>query len=360
MSEPQFGFWKSVLFSVVLIAAVLGIAELGVRGWAYWLREDVERFDVATGTFTLVPGRHRSQWGTAVINADGFVGPALEADGPDLWRIVAVGDSCTYGSADDIDTYPAMLDALLAERERPGLRYEVVNAGISGLNSDLALRRLRSKVLPLEPDLVTIYIGWNDLMKFDPLAQQGGSARWTGVARLLDRLWLVKGLRKLLFFHLRPVLRPPATGPESRTGRFADFRPAIYEDNLRAMISESRAAGARVLLLTLPSVVRRDMTADELRAAGVVFPYFPSAYAVGDFVDLIDSYNRSVERVAREEGVPVADLAATFESLGSPRPYFYDTMHPNHEGRQVVAGALLEALQAEALLGPPVAGEGAP
>jgi lysophospholipase L1-like esterase len=201
----------------------------------------------------------------------------------------------------------------------------------------------------LTPKVVTIYIGWNDLMKFDPLGQAG--SRWAGVARFIDRFWLVKGLRKLIFFYLRPELRPAATGPESRTGRFADFAPRFYESNLREIVAEVRSLGARPLLLTLPTVVRMEMTADDMREAGVVFPYFPSAYAVGDFLDILGAYNRTIWRVADDEQVPVVDLARHFAELPDVRPYFYDTMHTNAEGMAIIARALEAGLERASLLG---------
>ncbi len=350
-SEPQFGLGKSLAFSLILIFSFLLFAELAVRGWAYFLRADVEKYDPATETFVLVPGRYESRGASVEINSAGFVGREIEPAGPDLWRIAAVGDSCTFGAGNAKHTYPAMLDDLLQRREKPELRYEVVNAGISGLNSELALRRLRTAVLPLEPDVITIYIGWNDLMKFDPLAQ-GEVARWSGFARFFDRLWLVKGLRKVIFFHVRPLLRPPATGPESRSGRFAWFHPTFYEKNLRAMVSAARESGAHVLLATLPTVVREDMTAADLKRAGVVFPYFRSAYGVGDLLDLILAYNRTVRRVAAEEQIALADLAVLFEKLADPRPYFYDTMHTNAQGMALIAEELERVLAAHALLAP--------
>ena len=350
-AAPQFGLAKSVLYSLILIALVLGTAELGVRTWAHYLRGEVERFDPETGTFVLVPGRHRTRFGTVVVNSDGFVGVELEPDGPDLWRIVAVGDSCTFGGGNGRDTYPALLDRRLGRRERPGLRYEVVNAGISGLSSELALKRLLSVVPPLHPDVVTIYIGWNDLMKFDPVAQ-GREARFSAVARVLDQLWLARGLRKLLFFHVRPALLKPRTGPESRTGRFQGFRPTYFEENLESMVGEARAMGARVLLATLPTVVRPWMTLEDLATARVVFPYFPSAYGVGDLLDLVASYNRAIARVGMKTGTPVIDLAARFAEIEDPRPYFHDTMHTNLKGMEVIAEAFEEALDVHGLLAP--------
>jgi lysophospholipase L1-like esterase len=352
--EPEFGFWKSVIFSLVLVGAVLGSAELAVRGWAYFLRDDSEKFDLETGTFVLVPGRHRSPQGVVEVNSQGFVGEELRPEGPDLWRIASVGDSCTFGGGSERHSYPGKLQTLLDERAGPGRRYDAVNAGISGLDSGLALRRLRTRVIPLEPDVVTIYVGWNDLMKVNPMGQ-GGESWLSEAARALDRLWLVKGMRKLAFMYLRPHLRPPRVGPESRTGRFADFRPLPYEENLRSMISTARGAGAAPVLLTLPTVVRMEMTADELRDAGVFFPWYPSAYAVGDFLDLVAAYNRSIVRLAEAEKVPLVDLASHFAELSDPRPFFFDTMHPTERGLRLIAETLLAGLDGYGLLGPPVA-----
>ena len=114
-TEPQFGLRKSLLFSAILILGFFVLAELAVRGWAYYLRDDAEKFDAATNTFVLVPGVHRSGAGLAHINSDGFAGPELFEDGTDLWRIVAIGDSCTYGGGHLTESYPAHLQRLLED-----------------------------------------------------------------------------------------------------------------------------------------------------------------------------------------------------------------------------------------------------
>jgi len=351
LDEPQFGLVKSVLFSITLITLFLGLAEIGVRCWAYYLREDAETFDLSTQTFVLVPGEHRSEWGTATINSAGFVGHELQPNGPDLWRIAAVGDSCTYAGGSATYSYAAQLQTSLESLHRSGRRYEVVNAGISGLNSELALRRLRTKVLPLNPKVVTIYIGWNDLMKVDPMGA-GSGARWARAASLIDQLWLVKGLRKLLFFYVRPYVSPPATGPESRTGRINGFRPSLFEENLRAMISSVRSIESRPVLLTLPTVVRPEMTIDDVRNARVVFPYFTAAYGVLDLLELVGTYNDSIRRVARDKNVPVIDLAQSFEKIDDRTPYFLDTMHTTREGAHLIAEQMLRDLDKMGLLGP--------
>jgi lysophospholipase L1-like esterase len=359
-SEPEFSLKKSLLFSGVLILSVLGGTECAVRTWAHYYREDVQTFDPETGTFVLVPGEHRTELGVVKVNSEGFVGAELEEPGPDLRRIVTVGDSCTFGAGDDEYTYPAMLGKLVDEKERPGLRYDVVNAAISGLNSELALRRLHSKVLPLQPDVVTIYVGWNDLMKLDPAGQKSDGSL-AGVARLLDQSWLVKGLRKLLFFHVRPHVSPPRTGLDSSSGEFEGFRSPIFEANLKAMIDASAEAGGRVAVMTLPTVVRLDMALEQLRQSNVVFPYFSSAYGVGDLLDLIAAYNGSIRRVASESGVPIVDLERLFAEIEDPQPLFWDTMHPNPQGMELIARETLSVLERSGFIGgasPRLSGDG--
>jgi len=343
--QPTFGLGKTVLFSTILVALFFGTLEVGIRVWAYLFREPAERFDVATGTFVLVPGSHPRPGAAPIqVNSRGFVGPEFEdPPPPGTTRIVALGDSCTFGAGTDRETYPAQLALRLTDGRAPH-RYQVINAGIEGLNSELALRRLVSKVLPLRPDIVTVYVGWNDLMKFDP----AGQVEKPGVrviARVIDQLWLIKGMRKLLFYYIRPHLSAPATGPTSRTGAFREYRPAVFEENLRTIIGVAREGGATVILMTLPSVVSDDMTAQDLLRANVVFPYYSSAYRVGDFVDSIAAYNRSIRATAASEGVMLVDLAGEIDRRLDRRRLFLDTMHPNQRGRELIADILAHHLR---------------
>jgi hypothetical protein len=125
----------------------------------------------------------------------------------------------------------------------------------------------------------------------------------------------------------------------------------LYEDNLRAMVVAVRGAGASPLLLTLSTVVRPEMSAEELRQANVFFPYFPSAYALGDFLEPVAACNASVHRIGTELDVPVVDVGRVFREFPDPRPYFWDTMHNSERGMAVLARVLLLGLEREGLLG---------
>ena len=348
-AEVKFGFGKSVLYSLILTVLFLTIAEFGLRGWAYFFREQYERYDSESETFVLVPGQHRRGSRTVNVNSDGFIGEEFQPAGPDLFRIVSIGDSCTFGTGDYETAYPALLNKELQSRIPGPARLEVVNAGVEGHTSRMALSRLQHNVTPLRPDIVIVYIGWNDLMKFDPSGQAADGIGSSAI-RLLDSLWLTKGTRKFLFYYVRPKINPPMTGPESYQNSFKDYAPKIYEQNLKVILETIEELDARALLVTLPTVVRPEMSVDELNDAGVFFPYYPSAYAVGDLLDLIRAYNDTIRKLATDGNVELVDLAGAFEELGASQVYFHDTMHLNYKGRRIIARLIADHILARGIL----------
>jgi acyl-CoA thioesterase I len=81
--------------------------------------------------------------------------------------IVAFGDSLTAGfGADTGKSYP---DFLQRELDRRGLRYRVVNAGISGETTTDALERLQT-VKTLQPAVVIVEFGGNDGLRGLPVS----------------------------------------------------------------------------------------------------------------------------------------------------------------------------------------------
>ena len=270
-----------------------------------------------------------------LINSKGFVGPEFP-DRPveGVHRVIAIGDSCTFSEGFWRLAYPGILQELLADRSREP--FEVLNAGIEGYNSTFALERLRHEIIRYRPQLVTIYIGWNDLMKTDP-GNASATGRYAAVARAMDNSYLIKAYRKTMFLHLRPLLFRPGDGRDESAARAYDsFVPSTYRDNLESMIAVLRDNGIQAMLFTLPTVVRPDMDRDELQRRNVFFPYFPGAYSVPRFLSLHRAYNNAIRTVGTTLDVPVVDLDAMFDQRDR-NPLFWDTMHPSREGQQLIA-----------------------
>jgi len=106
----------------------------------------------------------RSESWTIENNSEGFRGPERTQAGDDteIYRVLCVGDSVTFGFNTDQDAaYPRLLEQHLRE-QHPARRFEVVNAGVSGWSWIQGLRFLETRGFALHPDAIVIAHGAND------------------------------------------------------------------------------------------------------------------------------------------------------------------------------------------------------
>lgn len=98
-------------------------------------------------------------------NTLGYRGDEVAFPKPDgTFRIVVYGDSSTYGTTNPYnETYPYYLGEVLRD-EHGYENVEVVNAGVAGFTSWNSLVDFSLRGVELEPDLVIVYQGGNDVM----------------------------------------------------------------------------------------------------------------------------------------------------------------------------------------------------
>lgn len=223
---------------------------------------------------------------------------------PRQWRLVAMGGSSTGGAfqTDDLAAfYPAAL-----ERRLDG-RGEVVNQGVGGWTSLHVALWLERKGRELEPDVVTLYVGHNDLtpsrLPYRELWRRAASphAAW---ATALAHSRLLLGLR--LAVH----------AAASSAG--VAVPPAHLRENLERVATTAETLGARVLVTT--EAIFPDGSALD--------PYAAEMSAVA-------------ERHAHVAFVDLRDLAA---EPASPS-YFLDDCHLTPRGHEALAARLYAHLE---------------
>jgi lysophospholipase L1-like esterase len=339
---------KQTVFSFIIVSLFFGIAELGIRTWTFFFRTPYERYNFATGRPELVPNISRTfrNGNEFRINSKGFVGPEFDSrPSPGVYRIITVGDSCTFTAGVWNIAYPAVLESLL-NSTGPDRRYEVINAGIEGYNSDFALDRIKNEIVGYRPNLVTIYIGWNDLMKVNP-NHSAATGKYPFLAAVLDQSYIVKALKKLIYIDLRPWLFQPKVGASIKDAHAYDaFLPERYRENLASMINLLRQNGIEAMLFTLPTVVVPGMSREDLQRQKVFFPYFAGAYSLERFLSLHHAYNRVIRSVGQQYNVPVVDLEEIFNRQDK-NELFWDTMHPNEKGNRLIAKTVFGKVQEE-------------
>ena len=104
---------------------------------------------------------------TPYINSHGFRHSELELKKKeDVIRIFAIGGSTTYGVGvnHNIETWPGILQEI-TNKYFPG-KFEIINAGIPGGNSEHEYSILINKISKFQPDMIIQYDGYNDWQEY--------------------------------------------------------------------------------------------------------------------------------------------------------------------------------------------------
>ena len=290
------------------------------------------------------------------VNNIGFRGPELVTPKPaNEYRVFLLGGSsteCLY--LDDSES----LDAVLQRALQPpsGCVVKVYNAGKSGDASDDHVSMLVHRIVHLEPDLVVVFAGLNDLGRaiyrhdyrhMDPIAQPNRPSPIMLVAsesQLFRRihhavkrvapseLETMQGITNRTNYAKKVAIRKsyPVTEGSPRI----DLAP--YEENLRTLAGTTRANGARVVFLTQQTTWNStvDPRAEEWHWLTLLNGV---RYREDELDRALTQYNDVMRRVAAELDVPLLDLSM---SLPKSLDFFYDDVHFNVRGA-AEAGQLL-------------------
>jgi lysophospholipase L1-like esterase len=263
-------------------------------------------------------------------NSRGVRGPEYARPAPPgVFRIVIAGDSITMGAGvEEEDTYAARLEAALAARH-PDRRFEVINAGLAGLDIEQVVGRLEKVGLPYAPDLV-VY-GWtmNDITGPD--------------YRELERPRIVNNMYETIYqrhahsrWYLLRVLWPHWVSLRE----LVDPSPLSYLAELRHNYFDNPAAWGR-----FTAQLDRLAAIGQSRGICVVVLIHTALARLTAFHPMSTIYERVAE-AARERGMyPVQSLPRFVgRAEAAVRVHAADS-HPNRLGHQLLADALLEGIE---------------
>jgi len=289
-------------------------------------------------------------------NGLGFRGPDLPRDRARLLTAFAVGGStteCFYlGDGQD---WPNLLGR---ELRCSFPRFWINNAGLDGHSSFGHRHLLEQRLLRLKPALVLFLVGANDVARND-LAAAGERRR--RAPTLLERVarhsalvasalnaWRSSQARQRGLGHAAVDLGGRAQVPTDEPRLRAmvklherDFLPA-YRERLLELVRLCRENGTLPVLMTQPLLFgpgRDDVTGLDLEHLAVLDDVEWGWGARRRWNGLmawtiLELYNAELRRLAREQGVPLIDLA---QELPRSTRLFYDAMHFTREGAEELA-----------------------
>lgn len=289
-----------------------------------------------------------SPWSGDRMNSRGMRGPEVaEAAAPDTLRIASLGDSSTFGYG--LAPEHAWVEQLARSCTAHGTRAEALNGGVVGFSARQGLERWRETLRPLHPDVVVAAFGAvcdhvpamglpDARLIEESLLEQSAFALWArrmrGELRVLHlAAWCVDSLRG----ERAPTVDIRARDFRSNVVGQVDWpglrrvTPEEFADALRVLRGEVEAAGATLVLLSMP------------RRAGVEY-----------LTPAVRLYTDELHRLASDEGFVLADGRACFgRAVGQGRTMdelFLDRYHPTVLGHGLLAEAVREAAESAGAL----------
>ena len=221
-------------------------------------------------------------------------------------RILCVGDSHTFGlPLPEEESYPAQLGEALARRH-PGIEIEVINLGIPSLNSAFVANRLEEQMHQIQPQLVIVWVGINNLWNVVEMGSLLPGDPWWSVREVLHASRLFR-LASIVWFNAQGHQYDPTQrggwweGEVMPSGRLpkgaprVNPRPGLLRDFGR-MAKLARALDTPILFVAYPfpgqrSISRLILEAGARSGVGVIetAPAMARARAAGySRADLID------------------------------------------------------------------------
>lgn len=264
------------------------------------------------------------------INSKGFRGPEPDSRPVDL-RILALGNSCTFGWGVPWEqSWTCRLEHLI-EAETDIGNVEVINAGVPGYSSHQGRIYFEKRLVDLRPDMVLVTFGWNDhwvagkgITDADHKAPSG----WIlSLHNLASKTQLFQFTRKVIL----SATDKQDTVELDDVGLCRVPLDQFY-GNLVAIVKAARAHDVEPVLLTPPVASLRN--------------YFGGA-SVSSFHQVHSAYQAEILRVSRTQQVLMVDLQAAFDEYADLFDDARgDAVHYNARGHEVVTEAVWQAIRA--------------
>jgi len=279
------------------------------------------------------------------INSHGFRGSEIAVEKtPDKHRIMTIGDSCTFGVMQNM-TYSHVLEEELSDS---GLNIEVINAGVEGYTPYNVLKRL-DYFMRFKPDIVTIYLGWNTLVK-----------DWRGIkSNFVNNLSSVKLLKMM---YLRTTYRnAKCIMPGELEGKYYektnwDYEPSFMSD-FEHLIDRLNSLNVEVILLTLPSLFELD---EEPDADTLKMGHLSCYYAGNAYLHALCTYkfNEALRGISRTQKIPLIDLEEYSDTYMKPKKqYFVDSVHLTPKGQRDLGKYLAREIINSGIMAQPIQGQ---
>ena len=244
-----------------------------------------------------------------------------------VFRSAVTGDSVTMGEGvEESDAYPALLGGMLGEK-MPNKRFEVINVGLSGSNTRLAIDRLERSVEFYRPDLIVYGFTINDIEGPNYMAPTG---KLEALKELQSNQWFANSPLVVVRVIWWLLATTDAPGVDRRNW-YAEELLFNYFENELARQDWDRDFDRFHSLAREKGICAHVLIHTHLNELDEGHPYLP--------------IYQMVLETAEQRGIPVSPTFDYFSGADQEalRLNLFDA-HPNARGQAILAQALAEGL----------------
>lgn len=343
-----YNFWFPVLSVILIFGAieilvrVSGVADQLETNFKFYIRnvasnlESPYYIEDPLMMWSLKPNYKGTFLKYIKVNADGYRGRLYKIDKDEnTFRILALGDSSTFGHRmPNSEIYHALLEEKLNEEYGGKIKFEVINAGAEGYTSYQGLNIYKYKFSEYKPDIVTAYFGLSDTKKNFHLSDR--EIVGDGVFRKIVNRYLMNTATYRLLTDLKSKLLK------------SDFFKSD-KDNLAAKVPRVSLSDYRKNIVELNELVKKNGSTLVLISPPVEGDpknLIPTNVKHKKYIENIVAYRKVLEDVAKKRGIPLLTVGELTEKMWlNPEDenyvdYFFDVVHPNYLGHELLTERL--------------------
>ncbi len=324
----------------------LSVGKHDPEAFARWWRYYLEQWDRMAGSLFIPDPAHALPFklrpggvgflceSRITINTQGFRGAEFFPSNPKPFRIVAIGESTTFGCTLEQNDrpWPELLQALIQEHLHPRRTVEVINAGVPAYDLGHSVYRLPREILPLKPDLIISYHGVNGFrFLHDALPALTGARPPAFEPRPLKLLADAEYRAKLLYFRNHNFSRTVRN-----TLKFQDPMDSEYARLYRELLHMCRTNQIKLAVANFSMAVNSKSPLDAIQF------YRAGSPSVFWQIRANELHSQLVEKIAQSPNVYFID---THPQLDGANEKFIDLVHLTQPGRQQLAENIFTALR---------------
>lgn len=270
-------------------------------------------------------------------NTLGFRSPEIaRLPAPGELRIAIVGASTVAGAYAKTNsaTFPQLLEQRLRQA-MPGRRVNVINAGVEGYTVREIFNLVERAIIPLRPNVVVIYPGFNDMASICRVTSGKASIALQPVPAPELPRWVLT--RELIAKNTLPLRETPVRA--NKVDPKTNF-PKAYGQTLDDTVTRLQAAGIKPVLLTVARAFKPGdgETGKRLATTALFYNYCLDYDGLNEAGSL---FNQTITDVARKHRTLLIDLGRKMP--GGPKN-FVDAAHFTRAGEERSAEIIFHEL----------------